>query len=46
MAEHGMKLAPDTVRAIGKAEARESRSGRVALWIIALAALWIAWHIG
>ena len=45
MATSGMKLAPTTVEAIGKAEARESRSGRVALWIIALAALWIAWHV-
>jgi ubiquinone biosynthesis protein len=45
MAEHGMKLDPETVNAIGKAEARESRSGRVALWIIALAALWIAWQV-
>jgi len=45
MAEGGMKLAPDTVNAIGKAEARESRSGRVALWVIALAALWIAWQV-
>ncbi len=45
MATSGMKLAPTTVEAIGKAEARESRSGRVALWVIALAALWIAWHV-
>ena len=45
MATSGMKLAPTTVEAIGKAEARESRSGRVALWIIALAALWIAWQV-
>jgi len=42
MAENGMKLAPETVEAIGKAEARESRWGRVALWIIALAAIWVA----
>lgn len=45
MAEQGMKLDPDTVDAIGKAEARESRSGRVALWIIAAAAVWIAWQL-
>jgi ubiquinone biosynthesis protein len=45
MAENGMKLAPETVNAIGKAEARESRLGRVALWVIALAAVWIAWHV-
>ncbi|RNC96578.1 2-polyprenylphenol 6-hydroxylase [Oceaniradius stylonematis] len=42
MAEHGLKLAPETVARIGKAEARESRWGRVALWVIALAAIWIA----
>ncbi|WP_421855559.1 2-polyprenylphenol 6-hydroxylase [Oricola sp.] len=45
MAESGLKLAPETVDEIGKSEARESRSGRVALWIIALAALWIAWQV-
>ena len=45
MAETGMKLDPGTVDAIGKAEARESRSGRVALWIIAAAAVWIAWQL-
>ncbi|GAB4362890.1 MAG: 2-polyprenylphenol 6-hydroxylase [Oricola sp.] len=45
MANSGMKLAPGTVEAIGKAEARESRSGRIALWVIALAALWIAWQV-
>ncbi|MBL4786803.1 MAG: 2-polyprenylphenol 6-hydroxylase [Cohaesibacteraceae bacterium] len=35
----GMKLDPDTILAIGKAEARASRSGRVALWVIAGALL-------
>ncbi|MCI5077685.1 2-polyprenylphenol 6-hydroxylase [Oricola sp.] len=45
MAENGMKLDPETVTAIGKAEARQSRSGRVALWVIALAMLWIAWQV-
>lgn len=42
MVEHGLKLSPQTVDAIGKAEARESRWGRVALWAIAIAAIWIA----
>jgi ubiquinone biosynthesis protein len=39
MGERGMRLDPETVEAIGRAEARHSRSGRVALWAIALIAL-------
>ncbi len=39
MGERGLKLDPDTVEAIGQAEARHSRSGRIALWLIALIAL-------
>jgi len=42
MAEHGLRLDAATTRAIGKAEARHTRSGRVALWVIALALVWIA----
>ncbi|MEM7300065.1 MAG: 2-polyprenylphenol 6-hydroxylase [Pseudomonadota bacterium] len=38
MSEHGMRLNPETVRQIGKAEARESRFGRWALIVIALIA--------
>lgn len=38
MAEKGMKLDPETVNAIGKAEARHSRWGHIALWVIALIA--------
>ena len=34
-----------TASAIGKAEARHTRSGRVALWVIALTLVWIAWHL-
>ena len=45
-ATEGFKLAPDTVAEIGKAEARESRWGRVALWIIAAAAVYVAWQVG
>lgn len=45
MAENGMKLDPSTVKAIGKAEAKESRWGRRALWVIALAAIYIAWEL-
>ena len=45
MVEDGFKLAPETVEAIGKAEARESRWGRIALWVIALAAIWVAFAL-
>lgn len=37
MAETGFKLAPDSVDRIGANEARRTRSGRIALWVIALA---------
>jgi ubiquinone biosynthesis protein len=39
----GLVLSPDTVEAIGKAEARRNRSTATALWIIALLLAWIAW---
>jgi ubiquinone biosynthesis protein len=42
MSEKGLRLDPETAEAIGKAEARHSRSGRLALWIIALSLLYIA----
>ena len=45
MAEHGLRFDEATARAIGKAEARPHRSGRVALWVIALALVWIAWKL-
>ncbi|MDG4907511.1 2-polyprenylphenol 6-hydroxylase [Mesorhizobium sp. WSM4898] len=45
MAEHGLRFDEATARAIGKAEARYTRSGRVALWIIALTLIYIAWRI-
>lgn len=41
----GIRLDASTINAIGKAEARASRSGRVALWIIAGAAIWIAFAV-
>ena len=44
-ATEGFRLAPETVSAIGKAEARHSRSGRIALWVIAAAALYVAWAV-
>ena len=43
MAEHGLRFDERTAEAIGKAEARHSRSGRIALWVIALAAAVMAW---
>ncbi|MBL8580756.1 MAG: ubiquinone biosynthesis protein UbiB, partial [Rhizobiaceae bacterium] len=46
MAEHGLRFDEATARAIGKAEARHTRSGRIALWVIALTLLWFAWHVG
>lgn len=45
MAEHGLRFDAATANAIGKAEARHTRSGRVALWIIALTLVWIAWRV-
>ena len=46
MAENGLRFDDKTAHAIGKAEARHTRSGRVALWIIAVALVWIAWKLG
>jgi ubiquinone biosynthesis protein len=45
MAENGLRFDADTARAIGKAEARATRLGRLALWVIAGAAVWIAWQV-
>jgi ubiquinone biosynthesis protein len=42
MAEHGLRFDEATARAIGRAEARHTRWGRVALWVIAGALVWIA----
>jgi ubiquinone biosynthesis protein len=39
----GWVLAPDTVEAIGRAEARRNRRTTAALWVIALLLAWIAW---
>lgn len=36
LARNGFKLDDESVNAIGEAEARHSRSGRIALWIIAI----------
>ncbi len=42
MAENGLRFDDATSEAIGRSEARHSRSGRVALWVMAAAAVWIA----
>jgi ubiquinone biosynthesis protein len=39
MADRGLRLDPATIAAISSAEARRSRWGRVALWVIAIAAV-------
>jgi ubiquinone biosynthesis protein len=45
MSENGLRFDTDTAEAIGKSEARHSRSGRVALWVIAIALVYIAFAI-
>ena len=45
MSENGLRFDPQTTEAIGKSEARHSRSGRIALWLIALTLLYIAWRL-
>lgn len=46
MAENGLRFDRETAEAIGKAEARHSRLGRLALWVIAAATVYIAWRVG
>jgi ubiquinone biosynthesis protein len=41
----GLVLSPETVAAIGRAEARRNRSMTVALWAIAALLAWIAWML-
>jgi len=45
MAEHGLRFDAATSDAIGRSEARHSRSGRAALWVIAATLIYIAWKI-
>jgi ubiquinone biosynthesis protein len=45
MAEHGLRFDATTARRIGEAEARGTRWGRVAMWVGALALVWIAWQM-
>ena len=42
MAENGLRFDAATAERIGRAEARHTRSGRVALWVIAATLVWIA----
>jgi ubiquinone biosynthesis protein len=44
MVVNGLRFDAETARAIGKAGARHTRWGRLALWVIALAVAWIALH--
>jgi ubiquinone biosynthesis protein len=41
MTRNGLVLAPETVRAIGDAEARRNRWLTAALWVIAAALVWL-----
>jgi ubiquinone biosynthesis protein len=45
MAEHGLRFDDETAHKIGRAEARHTRSGRIALWVIAALLAWIGWQI-
>src|SRR5690606_29238552 len=45
MAENGLRFDDETARKIGRAEARHTRSGRVALWVIAATLIWVAWQV-
>ncbi len=45
MSENGLRFDAQTAEAIGKAEARHTRWGRAALWVIALTLLYIAIRI-
>lgn len=45
MSENGLRFDAETAHAIGKAEAKHTRSGRVALWLIAATLVYIAWQV-
>ncbi|MEO4044071.1 2-polyprenylphenol 6-hydroxylase [Hoeflea sp. CAU 1731] len=45
MGRNGLRFDDETAQAIGKAEARHTRSGRIALWVIALMAIIIAFQM-
>ncbi len=45
MAANGLRFDAETAEAIGRSEARHARSGRLALWIIAAVAVYLAWML-
>jgi ubiquinone biosynthesis protein len=45
MAEHGLRFDAATAERIGRAEARHTRWGRVALWVMAISLVVIAWKL-
>jgi ubiquinone biosynthesis protein len=45
MAEHGLRFDAATAERIGRAEARHTRWGRVALWVMAISLAVIAWKL-
>jgi ubiquinone biosynthesis protein len=45
MAANGLRFDAETANAIGKAEARHGRSGRRALWVIALTFVYFVWKL-
>jgi ubiquinone biosynthesis protein len=45
MAEKGLRFDASTAEAIGRSEARHSRWGRAALWVIAAALIVIAFKL-
>ena len=45
MAANGLRFDAETANAIGKAEARHGRSGRWALWVIALSIVYLVWKL-
>jgi ubiquinone biosynthesis protein len=42
---NGLVLSPETVSAIGKAEAQRNRWTAVALWVIAVLLAWLVWRL-
>jgi ubiquinone biosynthesis protein len=45
MTREGLRLSPETIAAMGRAEGRKSRWRAVALWIIALTFVGIWWSV-
>ena len=45
MAANGLRFDEQTAKAIGKAEARHTRSGRIALWVIAICLVVITYKL-